>query len=47
MAIPFLEKSDVSTPPSGFYALFYDKGNNNVLTSKDADCNFDALNSFT
>ena len=40
MDIQFLKKSQVPTPSTGQYYLFYDTENNNVLTAKDSDANF-------
>jgi len=37
--IPFLDPSQVPTPPAGHYSLFYDTSNGNVLSYKDNDCN--------
>ena len=44
MAIQFLSKNQVTTPPVGFYSLFYDVDNASVLTYKDSDCIFVATN---
>ena len=44
MAIEFLHKNQVTTPAPGEYSLFYDLDNGSVLTYKDNDCNFVALN---
>lgn len=40
MDYPILHKAEVNTPPPGFQSLFYDAGNNNVLTAKNADCTY-------
>ena len=44
MAIEFLKRNQVTTPAPGEYSLFYDLDNDSVLTYKDNDCNFVALN---
>ena len=44
MAIQFLNQNQVTTPPAGFYSLFFDLGNGSVLTYKDSDCLFTATN---
>lgn len=41
--IQFLKKSQVTTPSTGYYTLFYDVDNGNVLTAKDSDCDFHVL----
>ena len=42
--IPYLQRFQVTTPPSGSYTLFYDLDNESVLTYKDFQGNFKALN---
>lgn len=42
--IPYLHRYQVTTPPSGSYTLFYDLDNESVLTYKDSQGNFKALN---
>jgi hypothetical protein len=46
MNIQFLKKSQVPTPSSGQWYLFYDLDNGNVLTAKDADCDFFVMGDF-
>jgi hypothetical protein len=43
MAIPYLNRNQVTTPPAGYYTLFYDLDNGSVLTSKDNACVFESL----
>lgn len=44
MTIPSLHRNQVTTPAPGSYTLFYDLDNGSVLTYKDSNCVFVALN---
>ena len=43
MAIPILARNDVPLPPAGFYSLFFDSNNSNILTYQDSQAVFVAL----
>lgn len=40
---PYLNRSQVATPDEGFFSIFYDKDNGNLLTSKSFEGNFQPL----
>lgn len=40
---PYLNRSQVATPPEGFFSIFYDKDNGNLLTSKSFEGNFQPM----
>jgi len=40
---PYQNRSQVATPPEGFFSIFYDKDNGNLLTSKSFEGNFQPM----